>query len=308
MQTAVTIEGGKASVKIDATHNSKAKTALLLFEFHTKEEDLLNALLRKYKMEKVSAHAFNPNNHIYHAMLGDCSIAINVPENKIAQNIVLMYSYLAKSELRGRYKKSIKEGNYKNMMSDISSFKVVINGKCNRFIQQIKTDKAKDKISNGFKLVSPKDREKISNDKVEDQCSCVGIVDTVDDTAQMYLAAAMSDIPCYFKKSGKNTEIHFYTCADCCAFEEFLMMKEKVILQTNVRSFLTQSGNVGVPSANDKGGEKFKEKCKNILASENSLAYILSKLKGFSFKFDDVKELKKVDQKAMSAIMRVKKQ
>lgn len=308
MQSSISISGGKANVSIRCTVNKKAQLAILFFEFDTKESELLNGLLHKYKHEKFVNCGFNPNNFIHNCILGNCCIMIEVPENKIAQNIILLYSYLAKSEVRGKYKKTIPSGNYSSMMSDISSFKVIVTGKCKRFIQQMKDDKKRDRIANGLKAVTPKSRESFKNDKVDDdnECAdCVAVMDSDKDTAMFYLAVVLGGIACELKKKGGKTEVHFNDCADCCAFHELMLLKEKVVFQTHIRSVLTQAGNVGVPSANDKGGEKFKEKCKDILNAENALAYIISHLRGFSFSFDKVDELKKVDQKALGDVLKL---
>ena len=85
---------------------------------------------------------------------------------------------------------------------------------------------------------------------------------------------------------------------------EKLLFKD--VLQGKVKSFLTQTGAVGTPAANDTDGSKFKAKSAYILACENTLAEIYSKLRGFNYSFSNAEALKKVDSVALAKVKAIK--
>ena len=84
------------------------------------------------------------------------------------------------------------------------------------------------------------------------------------------------------------------------------MLLHKNVYQGLVKSFLTQAGNVGSPASNDTGGKKYKEKINTIMDVENQMSYIYSHLRGFSYQFKGVDEIKKVDSTLMSGLKTLK--
>lgn len=83
----------KGSISFKAMHNKKFQTAVLFIEFKTSQTSLLSLLLQKYVMEKRLFSGVNINNGIHSIITGEKSIMVLVPENKITQNISLLYTY-----------------------------------------------------------------------------------------------------------------------------------------------------------------------------------------------------------------------
>ena len=299
MQATKQIKSDVFNVKINATANPKAYTATVFFEFDTTEKQLLNALLNKYNYEKISMTGVNPNNKILLACLGDCCIALTVPPELIIQNIVLLLSYLAKTELKGESKKYV-SGKYSKLMKDIKNVDVYIVGKVKRFIASKLENKEKlDKVAESLGKLQIKDRAEITATKSHTFDNSA-IMKGSSDIAMMYLSIVLKDIGCTLSKSSGEVKITFLTEADACKFKELVFTKEKIIYQTQIRSFLTQSGTIGSPSAKDKDGKAFKAKVDGILASENTLAYIYSHLRGFDYKFKNADDLKVINNDALT--------
>lgn len=291
------IKGG--NIHVSAVHNKKFQCALLHIDFKTDEKTLLTYLLQKYVCEKRLCVGLNMNNAITSAIVGETSIALFVPENKLTQNISLLYTYLHKSHLSTQQAKQCGSGNYKKLCNSLRNFDVTITGKCKNFIQAVKNNAPKiENLINQINSVEAKEREAFSYNTTSTERS-VDLND-FDSTAQLYLAICVEDIPCRITKN----KITFLSNHGYERFEEKMMWKD--VLQAKVKSFLTQTGSVGTPSSNDKGGEKFKAKCKNILTCENTLCSIIGKLHGVKHSFSDVNELKKVDSEAMSKVRSLK--
>ena len=303
MQASAQIKSKLFNVSIDATVNPKDFASIVFFEFETTEKELLNALLEKYDHEKVAKTQFNPNNKIIKCMRGNCCIALVCPYGAIFNNITLLLSYLAKTEIKGEARKYVK-GKYDKMMKDIKDVSVTVVGHVKRFVETLKSNKDKlDKIADALDRINVKDRDDVDGDKKYDVGSA--IVKNSDDTAAMYMAIVLADVCCRFTKSSGNLKITFDREGEFEKFRNLMRIKERVVFQTQVRSFLTQSGTVGVPSSGKHGSDNFKKKVDNIMNSENALAHIYAKLKGISYKFKDEAEVKRADNDALSTIMKV---
>ena len=222
MQATKQIKSKLFDVKLSATVNPKAYLATIFFEFDTSEKSLLNGLLNKYKYEKVSGVEFNPNNNIYSCILGDCCIVINVPQEKITQNIALLLSYLAKSECKGKGAAHI-SGKYDKMMKDIKNVKVTISGKVKRFVAKI--DSMAEKLSDSLDKISEKARNEAKGKETR-SIRTASILD-VNDDAMMYLSVILGDISCKFTKSGGNLKITFFSESDAAKFENIMSLKER---------------------------------------------------------------------------------
>lgn len=295
----VKIKGG--NIKIKATHNKKFQTSLLFIEFNTSQKNLLNLILQKYACEKRLFTGVNMNNGIYSIITGENSVLMLVPENKITQNISLLYSYISKTHLTSQQAKLCGSGDYKKLSSDIKEFNVIVTGKCKNFVNALKNNAPKiTNMVNQIDAVTPKDRDNINVEKVD---SCIGKtinIDNLSNEAMLYLSICMEDIPCKISKD----KLVLLSKNAMEQLEEKWMWKDT--FQGKVKSFLTQTGAVGSPSANDTGGKKFKAKSEMILACENVLASIFSRLRGFNYSFSDAAELKKVDSEAMNKVKSLK--
>lgn len=295
----VKITGG--SIKFKATHNKKFQSALLFMDFETSQKGLLNLLLQKYVSEKRLFAGVNMNNGIYSAITGETSLLLIVPENKITQNISLLYTYLNKTHLTSQQAKLCGNGDYKKLSSDIKEFDVIITGKCKNFINALKNNAPKiEHMVSQINATSPKDRENISADTVESDIGKVISLSGFSDEAMLYMSICLEDVP--FKISKDKLTLLSENAVEKINEK----MKWKDVFQGKVKSFLTQTGAVGSPAANDTGGKKFKEKSEMILDCENVLASIFSKLRGFNFKFSNVSQLKKVDSEAMAKVKSTK--
>lgn len=299
ISSSVKIDGG--NIKFKATHNKKFQSTLLFIDFETSQKNLLNLLLQKYVSEKRLFAGVNMNNGIYSAITGETSIFLIVPENKITQNISLLYTYLTKTHLTSQQAKLCGSGDYKKLSSDIKNFDVIITGKCKNFINALKNKAPKiEHMVSQINAITPKERENISVDKVDSDIGKTISLSGFSDEAMLYMSICLEDVPCKISKD----KITLLSKNGLEKINEKMMMKD--VFQGKVKSFLTQTGAVGSPSSNDTGGKKFKEKSEMILSCENVLANIFSKLRGFNFSFSDVSQLKKVDSEAMAKVKSTK--
>lgn len=292
----LSLTGG--TVKISVQHNKKFQCAVVFVKFTTSQSNLLTMLLQKYTLEKVLTTGVNMNNSIYSAIPGHNSIVLQVPENKITNNISLLLSYLAKTHLTTQQAKQVGKGDYAALARDIKSFEVIITGKCKTFLASLKSNATKiTNMVNTLNAISPKDRASFNNG----DSAFVSIpFEGKSKNAKLYASILLEDIPAIID----NDEITLLTSNGRSRLAEKLKFKDA--LQGKVKSFLTQTGAVGTPAANDKGGAKFAEKTRYILACENSLAEIYSNLRGFNYTFSSVDDLKKVDSEAMANVKALK--
>lgn len=299
-----TLKAGSVEVKISALHNKKFQCSILYVQFDTTEKKLLSLLLQKYVSEKVLVDGININNNIYSAIPGEESIVLFVPENKLTQNIVLLYSYLMKSKLTSQQCKLCKNGNFKKLSSDIKIFKVNVTGKCKNFVAALKNEAPKiERLKESLKIIEPTVRDNISSDGFTPfEVEIDGGEFTND--VMLYLSVIMGNEPCLIKKSGSSVKIECLSPHGEQRIKSFAVWKDT--FQGKVKSFLSQSGSVGSPSANDKGKAKFNEKVKNIMKCQNELAFIYSDVRGFKYSFSDEEALKKVNSEAMAKVRALK--
>jgi hypothetical protein len=288
------LKGG--SIKITATHNKKHQSSIVFIEFDTSQKDLLIMLLQKYVTEKCMIGGINMNTGIYNYIIGENGIMVICPENKITQNISILYGYLLKAEVSKMQQKYI-DGNYGKLVSDIKSFKVTITGKCKGFIKALHDGAGKlDRLVAFINNAIAKKREAFTKtDEVKILIPFDG-----GDISQLYLSVIMGNIP--FSFSGKN--IRFYFVEDIENAKKIFKFKNS--FQGRIKTFLSQSGSPGSPSKNDKGGVKYKAKIENILDCQNKLASILSSIRGGKSVKLELADIKKVDSDAMSIVKSVK--
>ena len=302
-QISTTLKAGNSNIKIQATHNKKFGNALLFINFNTSQKDLLRSLLQKYASEKRLYTGVNMNNGIVSAITGETSILLIVTDNKLTQNISLLYTYLNKSKLTSQQAKLCRSGNYNTLSNDIKNFDVIITGKCKNFINALKNNAPKiDNLKNQIAAVQPKDRENFTTDHVPDE-SFIGktvSLGGLSNEAMLYLSVCVEDVPCKISRD----KLTFLSENGLQQFAEKMIWKD--VFQAKVKTFLGQTGAVGSPSANDTGGRKYKAKCETILACENVLAEIFSKLRGFNYSFSKVEDLKKVNSASIASVKSIK--
>jgi hypothetical protein len=180
-----------------------------------------------------------------------------VPENKIFNNIVLIYKYLLRSRLTSAAIKRLpeKSHSYSEIVGDVKSFYVSIVGKCKNFINNIKQETPRVKnFLNNLSLIEKGERESVEGHGKESDCPNKISFDNISQEALLYLSIVSGHIPSKISKTG----ITFLTCSGSCLFAELL--EHKNCYQERVKCFLLQAGAFGSPSKKDKGKEKWKEK------------------------------------------------
>lgn len=299
-----TVKGKHVSIDFEVAINKSAKVCFLCVKFETKESRLLNTILWKYIYEKCLGTGVNMNNHIYSAIYGANCIVLLIPENKITQNISLLYAYIAKIELDRKLQNRCGEGNYNTLEKDLKRFTVMISGKCKNFIAALKNNANKiDQMIDGIDMIDFKKRDSFKSDKEPEERSHT-FIEASSPKTMMYLSIVLGSLACEIRKEGSKIRVQFNDYNDINEFKE--MYQNSNVFRYRVKNFLTQSGNVGKPSANDKDGKKFKEKSKMIKDSQNMLARMFSNVRGFNYEFKDLEDLKSVDSEALTPILRHK--
>jgi hypothetical protein len=304
VKTTLSFSGGKVSLR--AIRNKKHMLSTVFINFDTEEEELLNLLLQQFIQEKVCVCGVNMNNGIANACATTKGIMIMIPESKIVSNILQIYNYLMKTELKSPQNKYLKKGSYKKLAKDISDFKVMITGKCKNFSTAIEDSKSKkmEHLKDGLAAFSPKNRADISNDNPKDFECCPNpkpLVYKGNKAEKLDLCIFLKDLPCVLE--GDNI-VPLSTDFRCRLAEKLVY---KTTVQAQLKAFRTQTGSVpSSPAANDAGGKKHKEKCNYILDCENFLAEIVSTLHGCPATFGSVDAIKKVNASSPALIKSLK--
>lgn len=303
-----TLTSGKIHVSFNALHNKKFQCAVVMIKFNTKYTELLSTLLEKYIIEKVLNEGVNMNNSIYSATSGADSILLLVPENKIFNNISLVFMYLMKTKLNAQCLKKVGNHSYSGLVKDISSFDVTVTGKCKNFIANL-SNEGSGKVKNFIKSIEVAssinvNREDGNGSSIDKKEITINSSSVDSNLVALYLSICLGEIPATIKVSNSSVTCTLLSTDGEERLRKILCFKET--FQGKVKSFLTQSGSPGSPSSNDTNGSKYKEKCKTILDCENALAECISGVRGFSFKFKDVEALKSVNSNALSLVKSIK--
>jgi hypothetical protein len=179
---------------------------MVLVEFESKNK-LLGPLLEKYVYDKVPKVNININNYIHQATYGEQSILLYVPENKILNNIVLLYKYLLRAKLPANIIKKLPSSKLSYSNLGINHFSVSVMGKCKNFIKLI--DSNADRVKSFLKnigTIDSTDREDVEGSEKKSDCPCVIFFDNLSNDGLLYLAILSGYIP---SKISKNS-IEFY--------------------------------------------------------------------------------------------------
>ena len=309
LSASTTLSIDNISLSINAQHNKKMQTTILYIAFSTKQEALLSLLLQKYKAEKCLVCGINSNNGIYSAIPGKTSIVLIIPENKITQNITLLFAYLNKTKLTSQQAKPLGSFNYDTLAKDIRSITVTVTGKCKNFIAAVngKTPKI-DRLLSALKIAgNARDRDsgEGKNEETGFEFSCKIPSGINKNTVALYLSIVLGEIPCEFDVKNDSVNVKVLSGHEC-GESVYNVLNFKDVFQGKIKSFLTQTGSPGSPSANDKNGAEWKKKCEYILECENMLADIYAGVRGFSYSFKSIDEIKRVDSKAIAVVKSVK--
>ena len=300
----ISFSGGKISMR--AIHNKKQLLSTVFLNFNTSEEILLNLLLQQFIHEKVCVSGVNMNNGIVSACATTNGIVITIPEAKIVSNILQIYNYLMKTELKSPQNKYLSHGSYKKLSKDVSDFKVMITGKCKNFsiAMEDSSSKKMQHLKDTIGSFSSKDRADIKNDKAREFECCKDakpIIFKGNKIEKLDLCIFLKDLPCVID----GDEIVPLSTDFRCRLAEKLVYKTTI--QAQLKAFRTQTGSVpSSAAANDTGGKKFKEKCNYILECENFLAEIYSTLHGCTATFGNIDNVKKVNPSSPGLIKALK--
>lgn len=286
-----TLKCKNIQLNIETYHNKKFQCAVVCIFIKTTESKLLATLCDKFAYAKVLRSGINPNTHAYSVVSGPNGMVINCPENKINSVITIALSYLAKTTAKV-------EGSYDKLMNDMKNVSITITGKCKNYARALETNAPKiERLKTSVSAIDFKKRDAFPKEKVKLQemsisfqgcCKCA-----------LYASIILSSVPCKITHSNNTVTITLY---NNCGFIHRDMMREKI------KSFLSQTGAVGSPAANDTNQTKYKEKCKYILTSQNVLAKIYSSVRGFSCSFENANELKSVDGTIVAVVTKALKE
>lgn len=277
----INYKGG--SVKITAQHNKRLSNCYVYMKFNTSENWLLNVLLQKFIHEKVLIFGCNMVNEIYNAVASPNGIMFACSEKKVLANIVNTLSYICKTKLNKKEldKLFTAEANYNKLHKDVKTFSVHITGKAVHLIRAFSNsdDKKIERFGEMLNNVQTKDFDTAKAGNREQH----SVKFSGNAREKLDLSIVLEDAPFVFEKD----EIIFLEPCPCKFINDYDYMQGKL------KSFLVSAGSPGTPAANDTGATKHKAKCKYILECLNSMAYILSDLRGFSFKFSNIEEIQK---------------
>lgn len=222
ISTSTTLKDRSCEVKISTLHNKKLQASVCHIEFDTSETSLLGLLLSRYAREKCIECGVNTASQIYSCIPGKSGIVVVCPENKLTQNITLLYAYLQKTKLSSAQAKFCIDGNYKKLSGDIKKFEVSITGKCKSFTAALENKAPKiERMIKSISAVEPNtSRESCGNSGIE-QCSIE--FEGGDDiaTTMLYTSIFMGNTPCVIGKSGNNVKVTLIGASNPCELQRY---------------------------------------------------------------------------------------
>ena len=277
-----TIDYKGGSIKLTAQYNKRLSNCYVYMKFNTTEKWLLYVILQKYIHEKVLFFGCNAVNEIYNAFATTNGIMFVCSEKKVLANIVNTLSYVCKTKLTKKELEQVysSEANYNKLHKDVSSLSVYITGKTIHLIRAITNsdDKKLERFGDMLTNIQRKDIETAkAGNKEQHTFKFSGSA-----REKLDLSIVLENSPFIFEKD--EIVILDNTCP-CHLNNEYDYMQGKL------KSFLVSCGSPGTPAANDTGAVKHKEKCKYIIECLNTMAFMVSDIHGFSFKFSDIKEI-----------------
>ena len=273
------------SVSIRAQMNKYIPSTFVYMRFDTSERSLLYNLLQKYIHEKTIGTGINRINEISYAYATERGIVFNCTERKILINIANILAYVEKTKLKNKEldRMTVETAKYKKLHNDCKSFDVFVSGKCPHVIRSLtgSGDKKIEKLIDMLNKVEAKDIDDMSSKKHIDLES---IAYSGNSREKLDLAVILENVPFMIE----GDKVKFIDPHSACAIVE---RSEFDYLQTKLKMFLISCGSPGTPSANDKGGKAYKEKCDNIVACLNSIAFIIADSHGFKHEFGSAKDI-----------------
>lgn len=280
-----------------ACHHKKLPYTVVYIKIDTSEKELLHSLTHKYKMAKLIEAGINTNNFMHETICGKNGIVLYCPENKITNNVSNYIKYLSTETLNPKQFFG-KHGSYSKLLSSLKKVTVYVTGKCKTFIKNCMLKDSVPKMDKTMETIATKtdkDRADIKNDKFdENQFRCIEL-DCSEENALDVMVIFGTKCVDVTKKGSKYQFIY-----DDCDIKEY---KNYVgVLRGLLKFFRGQAGAVGSPAANDQGQKKYKEKCKEIMNSVNSVAFCISDVRGCACSYKSPESLKTVDSNSVKCI------
>lgn len=296
-----TFSKGGYEVKINTTVARKLQYCLVYIKVNTKEKELLFALSNKYKVEKLMPLGGNANNEMYSVIPGPNGVVIGCPENKIVPNIMQYLAYLGKAELKkcqNCYLTS--KVSYDELMKGLKSVSVEIVGKCKTFKKNCIDKSGSPKMDNMMRSISTMTvKSRKDAEPPKEKCECKTMSFKCSDSQAVDVIVSFKDCPIVVKRISGGIEV------ECCCCGQWNCYSD--VLRGYLKSFKSQCGNYGTPSANDKGGKNYKIKCDEIFEGVNKIAEIISDVRGCKVKYSKQDDLKAVDSESVRMIIAAEK-
>lgn len=282
MPSPYTVSTAKGSIRIETSHNKKAKNAQILMSFVTSEKDLLDELLIRFKNEKVFEIGTNANNAIVNCWTSNQSIYLVVPESNILKVIALVYLYVLASKISAVAARDCitKDQSYTKLHDDVQKgFKVVLTGKCLQVIRKLESkDKAITKFTetlNAAKVRTFPDAK--ASKKAEEWFKDHDVEASY--TAKLYMSLFLGKFDFVWNGNKLKT--------DDCTFMNMQhhLLEHADVAQAYIKAYLGQCGaKRSKPAANDPKGEKMNAANTEALNNLNTILSMLSELHGLEYK------------------------
>ena len=269
------------NIKLSVQYNKKLSNCYVYMKFDTSEKWLLYVLLQKYIHEKVLHYGCNTVNEIIDSTATTNGIMFVCSEKKVLSNIVNTITYLCKTKLAKKELDKVcdQSANYSKLHKDVKNLSVFVTGKTVHLLRALTNsdDKKMDRFSDMLSNIQDKDIEtaKCGNKEINKHTFNGNTREKLD------LSVYFGMSPFVFEK---DELILLEPCP--CNF-----VTDYDFIQSRLKSFLVSCGSPGTPAANDTNGSKFAAKCKYILECLNTMTFIVADLHGFSYKFNDIKEI-----------------
>lgn len=299
------ISAGKFELNFDVVLNKKLPQACVFIQLNTTQKDLINMLLERYALEKVSKVGVNANNHATNATVGPQCILVWCPDTKIVNNINSLLTYITRAKLPPTIARSV-TGDYKLMINDMKPINITITGKCKGFLTALKTDATKIKnMTNFIQALKPATRDRIAGENpIEEASMGINFKDADPDLTMLYTSILVGNECCNISRKGDSFMMTLHGVG--AKYRLLHLLQNKDLLQARVKAFLVQSGSMGSPSANDKGGVKYKAKVERIMLCQNTLMKIHARLRGFNLTEKPEETFRKVDSTAVGRVKLLK--
>ncbi len=282
MPSPYTVSTAKGSIRIETSHNKKAKNAQILMSFVTSEKDLLDELLIRFKNEKVFEIGTNANNAIVNCWTSNQSIYLVVPESNILKVIALVYLYVLASKISAVAARDCitKDQSYTKLHDDVQKgFKVVLTGKCLQVIRKLESkDKAITKFTetlNAAKVRTFPDAK--ASKKAEEWFKDYDVEASY--TAKLYMSLFLGKFDFVWNGNKLKT--------DDCTFMNMQhhLLEHADVAQAYIKAYLGQCGaKRSKPAANDPKGEKMNAANAEALKNLNTILSMLAELHGLEYK------------------------